>query len=69
MIYGSQRSAERSKYNRQVAKELGVTNFYDASKGGHGHIFSMEQGIILPGMFYFDNDTHATTAGTVGASF
>ena len=67
VIYGSQRAAERGKYNRQAAKEWGVTNFYDAGKGGHGHIFPMEQGIILPGMFYFDNDTHATNAGAVGA--
>lgn len=51
VIYGSQRAAERGKYNRQAAKEWGVTNFYDAGKGGHGHIFPMEQGIILPGMF------------------
>jgi 3-isopropylmalate/(R)-2-methylmalate dehydratase large subunit len=27
----------------------------------------MEDGRVLPGMFYFDNDTHATNAGAVGA--
>ncbi|MFO0253153.1 MAG: aconitase family protein, partial [Betaproteobacteria bacterium] len=35
--------------------------------GGHGHIFPMESGLLLPGMFYFDNDRHATNAGAIGA--
>jgi len=27
----------------------------------------METGMLLPGMFYFDNDRHATNAGAIGA--
>lgn len=67
VLYGSQRAADRGAWNRQAARDWGVRNFFDAGRGGHGHIFPMEQGRVLPGMFYFDNDTHATNAGAVGA--
>ncbi|MBX3661025.1 MAG: hypothetical protein KF804_01110 [Burkholderiales bacterium] len=67
VIYGSARAAERGAFNRQAAKAWGVKNFYDVGRGGHGHIFPMESGILLPGMFYFDNDRHATNAGAIGA--
>ncbi|CAN5336087.1 homoaconitase large subunit [soil metagenome] len=67
VLYGSARAAERGAFNRQAAKTWNIKNFYDAGQGGHGHIFPMEEGMVLPGMFYFDNDTHATNAGAVGA--
>jgi 3-isopropylmalate/(R)-2-methylmalate dehydratase large subunit len=44
-----------------------VKRFVDVGRGGHGHIFPMECGMLLPGMFYFDNDRHATNAGAIGA--
>ena len=67
VIYGSARAAERGAFNRRAAKQWGVNNFYDVGRGGHGHIFPMESGLLLPGMFYFDNDRHATNAGAIGA--
>ncbi|AOB31167.1 hypothetical protein AKI39_11345 [Bordetella sp. H567] len=67
VVYGSDRAAERGAFNRKAAAQWGVAQFYDAGRGGHGHIFPMEEGKVLPGMFYFDNDTHATNAGAVGA--
>ncbi len=67
VLYGSARAAERGAYNRKAVKTWNIRNFYDAGQGGHGHIFPMEEGLVLPGMFYFDNDTHATNAGAVGA--
>ncbi|MEQ1772894.1 MAG: aconitase family protein [Burkholderiales bacterium] len=67
VIYGNARAAERGAFNRQAAKQWGVKNFYDVGRGGHGHIFPMESGLLLPGMFYFDNDRHATNAGAIGA--
>jgi 3-isopropylmalate/(R)-2-methylmalate dehydratase large subunit len=67
VIYGSARAAERGAFNRKAAKQWGVKNFYDVGRGGHGHIFPMESGLLLPGMFYFDNDRHATNAGAIGA--
>ena len=27
----------------------------------------MESGLLLPGMFYFDNDRHSTNVGAIGA--
>jgi 3-isopropylmalate/(R)-2-methylmalate dehydratase large subunit len=67
VIYGSARAAERGAFNRQAARTWGVTNFFDVGRGGHGHIFPMETGMLLPGMFYFDNDRHSTNAGAIGA--
>ena len=67
VIYGSARAAERGAFNRRAAKQWGVKHFYDVGRGGHGHIFPMETGLLLPGMFYFDNDRHATNAGAIGA--
>ena len=67
VIYGSARAAERGAYNREAAKRWGVANFFDVGRGGHGHVFPMETGMLLPGMFYFDNDRHATNAGAIGA--
>ncbi len=67
VIYGSPRAAERGAFNRKAAAQWGVMNFFDVGRGGHGHIFPMESGLLLPGMFYFDNDRHATNAGAIGA--
>jgi 3-isopropylmalate/(R)-2-methylmalate dehydratase large subunit len=67
VIYGSARAAEFGVINRAAAAAWGIRNFYDVGRGGHGHIFPMESGLLLPGMFYFDNDRHATNAGAIGA--
>jgi 3-isopropylmalate/(R)-2-methylmalate dehydratase large subunit len=67
VIYGSARAAEMGAFNRAAAKAWGVKTFFDVGRGGHGHIFPMESGLLLPGMFYFDNDRHATNAGAIGA--
>jgi 3-isopropylmalate/(R)-2-methylmalate dehydratase large subunit len=67
VIYGSARAAERGAFNREAARAWGVKQFYDVGRGGHGHVFPMETGLLLPGMFYFDNDRHATNAGAIGA--
>src|SRR3954469_3346428 len=67
VIYGSARAAERGAFNREAARTWGVTHFFDVGRGGHGHVFPMETGMLLPGMFYFDNDRHSTNAGAIGA--
>ena len=67
VIYGSAAAAERGAFNRKAAREWGVAHFFDVGQGGHGHIFPMEAGLVVPGTFYFDNDRHATTAGAIGA--
>jgi 3-isopropylmalate/(R)-2-methylmalate dehydratase large subunit len=51
VIYGSARAAERGAFNRKAAAQWGVKHFFDVGRGGHGHIFPMETGMLLPGMF------------------
>ena len=67
VLYLNERAAARGAFNRQAAKAWGVSQFFDAGRGGHGHIFPIERGIVLPGTFYFDNDRHCTNAGGIGA--
>jgi 3-isopropylmalate/(R)-2-methylmalate dehydratase large subunit len=67
VLYGSARAAEFGVINRNAARTWGVGQFFDVGRGGHGHIFPMESGMLLPGMFYFDNDRHSTNAGAIGA--
>ena len=67
VIQLSERSIERIQQNRDAAKAWGVSQFYDAGQGGHGHLFPMERGIVSPGTFYFDNDRHCTSVGGMGA--
>jgi len=67
VVYLNDRAVARGAFNRKAARAWGVTHFFDAGKGGHGHIFPTERGLLLPGMFYFDNDRHCTNAGGVGA--
>jgi 3-isopropylmalate/(R)-2-methylmalate dehydratase large subunit len=67
VVYLNDRAAARGAFNRKAAAAWGVEHFYDAGRGGHGHIFPTERGLLLPGMFYFDNDRHCTNAGGIGA--
>lgn len=67
VVYTNERAAARGAYNRKAAQAWGVKHFFDAGQGGHGHIFPMERGFVLPGTFYFDNDRHCTNAGGIGA--
>lgn len=67
VVYLNDRAVARGAFNRKAAKAWGVKNFFDAGKGGHGHLFPMERGIVTPGTFYFDNDRHCTNAGGIGA--
>lgn len=67
VLYLNERAAARGAFNRQAARAWGIKHFFDAGRGGHGHIFPIERGIVLPGTFYFDNDRHCTNAGGMGA--
>lgn len=67
VLYLNERAVARGAFNRKAARAWGITNFYDAGQGGHGHIFPIEQGLVSPGTFYFDNDRHCTNAGGIGA--
>ena len=67
VVYTSPRAVERGTQIRRIVKEWGIQNFFDVGKGGHGHIFPIQTGVVVPGTFYFDNDRHCTNAGGVGA--
>ena len=67
VLYGSPRAAMYGAMNRQAARAWKVGRFFDVGRGGHGHVFPMETGLVRPGMFYFDNDRHCTNAGAIGA--
>lgn len=67
VIYTDARRIERARANRRIAAEWRVGQFYDAGRGGHGHLFPLEDGIVRPGMFLFAYDPHCTTFGATGA--
>lgn len=67
VVYTTARAVERGANIRRIAKTWQIGNFYDVGQGGHGHIFPLEAGIVLPGMFVFANDKHCTNFGALGA--
>ncbi|CAN5728352.1 homoaconitase large subunit [soil metagenome] len=66
-IQTSPKAIEQSRANRRIAAEWKVGYFYDMGRGGHGHIYPMEAGLVKPGMFLFAYDMHCTNFGAVGA--
>jgi 3-isopropylmalate/(R)-2-methylmalate dehydratase large subunit len=60
-------SSERQKRVREIVAKYGIKHFYDVGRGGLGHIFPIEIGMIKPGMFIEAYDTHVTNYGAVGA--
>lgn len=67
VIYLTPRAAARGAAIRAAARALGVGQFFDAGRGGHGHIFPMEKGMVLPGQCIMANDTHCSNFGAIGA--
>ena len=47
----SHKASERQRQVRELVKEFSVGYFFDVGRGGHGHIFPMEKGLVRPGMF------------------
>jgi 3-isopropylmalate/(R)-2-methylmalate dehydratase large subunit len=68
VLYNSELAVRRGAFNRTAARDWGVKRFFDAGRGGHGHVFPMETGIVTPGTLYFDNDRHCTNVGGIGAA-
>jgi 3-isopropylmalate/(R)-2-methylmalate dehydratase large subunit len=67
VIYTTPRSIEQGRANRRIAEEWGIGYFFDRGRGGHGHIYPMEAGLVKPGMFLFAYDMHCTNFGAIGA--
>jgi len=58
--------ANKHKRVREFVKEYGIKTFFDVGRGGISHQITAEQGIALPGILYFADDTHAPTLGGLG---
>lgn len=56
-------AAERQRKAREIIARYGISHFYDTGRGGLGHVFPMEDGLIRPGMFVLAYDTHVTNYG------
>lgn len=67
VINTSPRAVEQSRANRRIAAEWRVGQFFDAGRGGHGHIYPIESGMVQPGMFLIAYDMHCTNFGAIGA--
>src|SRR5262245_16258989 len=67
VAYTTQRAVERGRNIRRIAREWNVGQLYDVGRGGHGHLFPMETGLVRPGMFLFAYDMHCTNFGAAGA--
>jgi len=62
----SPQAAVRQKQVREIVRKYGITQFRDVGRSGLGHIFPIEEGIVLPGMFVEAYDVHVTNFGAVG---
>ncbi len=60
-------ATERQKKVREIVAKYGIRHFFDAGRGGHGHVFPVEMGFVTPGMFVEAYDVHVTNFGAVGA--
>lgn len=67
VAYTSPRAAQRGARIREIAREWGVGRHFDVGRGGHGHIFPIEAGLVRPGMFLSCYDMHCTNFGAIGA--
>lgn len=56
----------RQQAIRAIAQRFGVAH-RDSGRGGLGHVFPLEEGLVTPGMFILAYDPHVTNYGAVGA--
>ena len=56
----------RQQAVRGIARRFGVAH-RDSGRGGLGHVFPVEEGLVTPGMFVLAYDPHVTNYGAVGA--
>ncbi len=63
----SPEAAQRQKKVRDLVQKYRIGRFFDVGRGGHGHVFPVEMGLIHPGMYVAAYDTHVPNYGAVGA--
>jgi 3-isopropylmalate/(R)-2-methylmalate dehydratase large subunit len=67
VAYSSPQAILRGKAIRDIASRWRVGQLFDVGRGGHGHLFPLETGMVQAGMFLFAYDMHCTTFGAAGA--
>jgi 3-isopropylmalate/(R)-2-methylmalate dehydratase large subunit len=67
VAYATPQAVARGAAIRDIARRWRIGHFYDVGRGGHGHLFPLEMGLVKPGMVIFAYDMHCTTFGAVGA--
>ncbi len=67
VAYASPLAVTRGAAIRDIARRWKIGHFYDVGRGGHGHLFPLENGMVGPGDFIFAYDMHCTTFGALGA--
>lgn len=66
-LAASKASADRQKRNLEICQRFGIGHVFGPGRGGHGHIFPMELGLVRPGDFVLGYDLHTPNFGAVGA--
>jgi len=65
----SKNAANRQQQVRVLVRQFAVGKFFDVGRGGHGHVFPMEMGIVRPGMFVAGWDPHVTGDGAEALAY
>lgn len=60
-------AAVRQRKVRDYVDKYRVRHFFDVGRGGHGHVFPVEMGLVQPGMYVAAYDTHVPNYGAIGA--
>ncbi len=60
-------AATQTKYVRDFAREMGVSNYWEADEGGIEHIILPDKGLVIPGDVVIGADSHTCTYGALGA--
>lgn len=63
----SQATAEKHKRNLELCQSYEIGRYFGPGRGGHGHVFPMEMGLVTPGDFILGYDLHLPNVGAVGA--
>jgi 3-isopropylmalate/(R)-2-methylmalate dehydratase large subunit len=67
VLYTTPQALIRGQANRQIAQKWAIGHFFDAGQAGHGHVYPMETGLVIPGMFLAAYDMHCSNFGAIGA--
>lgn len=67
VAYATPAAAARGARIRQTARDWRIGHFFDVGRGGHGHLFPMETGLVRPGDVLFAYDMHCQNFGAIGA--